>query len=67
MFRAARWVVFTKLDLLPHVPFKLEHAIDLALAVNPGLDFLMTSAIEQAGLNEWFGFCRSQSRRGVHA
>lgn len=67
MFRAARWVVFTKLDLLPHVPFTLERAIDLARAVNPALEFLMTSAIEQAGLSEWFGFCRSQARRGVHA
>ena len=65
MFRAARWVVFTKLDLLPHVPFSLERAVDLARAVNPALGFLMTSSIARNGLGEWLSFCRAQSRRGV--
>jgi len=67
MFRAARWVVFTKLDLLPYVPFSLERAVDLARAVNPNLGFLMTSAVGPHGLGEWFSFCRAQARRGVLA
>ena len=62
MFRAARWVVFTKLDLLPHVPFSLERAVALARAVNPNLGFLMTSAIAPNGLCEWLSFCRAQAR-----
>ncbi|HET9386751.1 MAG TPA: hydrogenase nickel incorporation protein HypB [Gemmatimonadales bacterium] len=65
MFQAARWVVFTKLDLLQHVPFRLERAVDLARAVNPTLGFLMTSAIGPYGLGEWLSFCRAQARRGV--
>jgi hydrogenase nickel incorporation protein HypB len=63
MFQMARWVVFTKLDLLPHVPFKLERAVDLARAVNPDLGFLMTSAMAANGLGEWLSFCRAQARR----
>jgi hydrogenase nickel incorporation protein HypB len=63
MFRAARWVVFTKLDLLPHVPFSLERAVELARAVNPQLGFLMTSALTDTGMNEWLSFCRAQAGR----
>jgi hydrogenase nickel incorporation protein HypB len=67
MFRMAQWVVFTKLDLLPHVPFSLERAVDIARQVNPTLDFLMTSAVAPDGMDEWLGFCRAQARRGVTA
>jgi hydrogenase nickel incorporation protein HypB len=66
MFRASRWVVFTKLDLLPHVPFSLERAVDLARAVNPNLGFLMTSSVADHGLGEWLGFCRAQARHGAY-
>ena len=65
MFRQSRWVVFTKLDLLPHVPFSLERAVDLARAVNPELGFLMTSSVAEQGLGEWLGFCRAQARHGA--
>ena len=67
IFRAARWVVFTKLDLLPHVMFDLERAIALARDVNPALGFLMTSAVASDGLGEWLSFCRAQAREGVRA
>lgn len=67
MFRMAHWVVFTKLDLLPYVPFSLERAVDIARAVNPTLDFLMTSAVTPDGMDEWLGFCRAHVRRGVYA
>src|SRR5712672_1253290 len=58
MFRAARLVVFTKLDLLPHVPFDIERATDLARAVNPDLRCLRTSALDANGLSEWYDFLR---------
>jgi hydrogenase nickel incorporation protein HypB len=60
VFRAARWVIFTKLDLLPHVPFNLERAMTLALAVNPKLEFLKTSSLERDGLHEWYDFLHSR-------
>jgi hydrogenase nickel incorporation protein HypB len=63
MFRAARWVVFTKLDLLPHVPFSLARGVALARDVNPDLEFLKTSAIREDGLEEWYGFVRAQTRQ----
>jgi hydrogenase nickel incorporation protein HypB len=62
MFRAARWVVFTKLDLLPHVPFSLERAVELARQVNPNLGFLLTSAVAPHGMAEWLSFCRAYAR-----
>lgn len=65
MFRQSHWVVFTKLDLLPHVPFSLERAVELASAVNPELSFLMTSSVAEQGLGEWLGFCRAQARHGA--
>lgn len=63
MFRAARWAVFTKMDLLPHVPFSVERAVQLAHEVNPALSFLMTSSVIEDGLEEWYGFVRSQTRQ----
>jgi hydrogenase nickel incorporation protein HypB len=63
MFRAARCVVFTKLDLLPHVPFRLDRAVELARAVNPELAFLSTSAMQPGGLDEWYGFIRAHATR----
>ncbi|HET7789511.1 MAG TPA: hydrogenase nickel incorporation protein HypB [Gemmatimonadales bacterium] len=62
MFRAARYAVFTKLDLLPHVPFSLERAVESTLAVNPDIQCLFTSALEPEGLEEWYAFLRSQLR-----
>jgi hydrogenase nickel incorporation protein HypB len=63
MFQMARWVVFTKMDLLPHVPFSLERAVAFARAVNPDLQFLMTSSLDKGGLAEWYGFLRSRIAR----
>jgi hydrogenase nickel incorporation protein HypB len=62
MFREARVCVFTKMDLLPHVPFGVERAVMTARAVNPGLQFLFTSAVREEGMEEWYGFLRSQRR-----
>ena len=62
MFREARVCVFTKMDLLPHVPFGVERAVLTARAVNPELQFLFTSALREDGMEEWYGFLRSQLR-----
>jgi hydrogenase nickel incorporation protein HypB len=65
-FRRARYAVISKLDLLPHVPFRLERAIEYAHAVNPDLTFLFTSALQDEGLEEWYGLLRAQ-RHARHA
>jgi len=63
MFREARVAVLTKLDLLPHVPFQVERAVEFALQVNPELQILSTSALEPEGLEEWYSFLWDQARR----
>lgn len=65
MFQQARTVVFTKLDLLPHVPFKVERAIGFCRQVNPELQFLSTSALVPDGLEEWYGFLWAEARGGT--
>ena len=62
MFREARVAVFTKMDLVPHVPFSVERAVQLARDVNPEIQFLFTSALLEGGMEEWFGFLRAQMR-----
>lgn len=62
MFRQARLAVFTKMDLLAHVPFSMVQATTLALEVNPELQFLFTSALRDE-MQEWYGFLRAQVRR----
>jgi hydrogenase nickel incorporation protein HypB len=59
-FRRARYAVISKLDLLPHVPFRLERAIEFAHQVNPELQFFFTSSTQDEGLEEWYGFLRAQ-------
>jgi len=65
MFREARIAVLTKLDLLPHVPFQVERAVEFARQVNPELQILSTSALEPEGLGEWYSFLWDQARRKV--
>src|SRR6266508_1873483 len=62
MFREARVCVFTKMDLLAHVPFSVERAVVTARGVNPDLTFLYTSALQPAGMDEWYGFLRARAR-----
>ena len=63
MFQEARTVVFTKLDLLPYVPFRVERAIASCRQVNPALQFLTTSALAREGLEEWYAFLWAQARQ----
>lgn len=63
MFQQARYAVLNKVDLLPHVPFDVEKAKAFALQVNPDLKFFTTSALAGEGLEDWYGFLRSQVRR----
>jgi hydrogenase nickel incorporation protein HypB len=58
MFEKADWVVLTKTDLLPYVPFDVARAERNCLAVNPNLRFLRVSAMTGDGMSEWFDFLR---------
>lgn len=58
MFEKADWVVITKTDLLPHVPFDAERAVRLCREVNPHLRFMRVSAMTGNGMDAWFDFLR---------
>jgi hydrogenase nickel incorporation protein HypB len=58
MFEQARYAVLNKIDLLPHVPFDLEKAVEFALRVNPGLEIFRLSALTGEGLEAWYDFLR---------
>ncbi len=64
MFREARYAILNKIDLLPYVPFDLEKAVAYAREVNPELRFFFTSALNEEGLGEWYGFLREMARGG---
>jgi hydrogenase nickel incorporation protein HypB len=67
MFRESQYAVFTKVDLLPHVPFDLEKAVACARDVNPDLRFFRTSALTGEGMEEWYGFLRSAVPAGMES
>ena len=53
VFRNASAVVINKIDLLPHVPCRLEELRRNALTVNPRLTIFETSCTSGAGIREW--------------
>ena len=67
MFRQAGVVVLTKIDLLPHVPFRVELAVEYARQVNPALRFFHTSALTGEGLDQWNTYLRSLVREPATA
>jgi hydrogenase nickel incorporation protein HypB len=63
MFQQARVAVMTKMDLLPHVPFSLERAVECLRRTNPDIEIFRASALQPNGLDEWYEFLRSRLRR----
>ncbi len=60
LFREARAVVLTKLDLLPHVPFDLESCRRAIRQVNPHVPLFELSVISGAGMDAWADWVREQ-------
>jgi hydrogenase nickel incorporation protein HypB len=58
MFGAAEVVLLSKIDLLPHIRFDVERAVDNALAVNPQLRVFRISAYSGEGLPQWYGWLK---------
>ena len=55
-FQTSHALMLTKCDLLGHVPFDPAHARADALAVNPNLTVLETSALSGAGMDAWIDY-----------
>jgi hydrogenase nickel incorporation protein HypB len=60
LFREARAVVLTKLDLLPHVPFDLETCRKAIRQINPHAPLFELSALTGEGMPAWADWVRSQ-------
>jgi hydrogenase nickel incorporation protein HypB len=46
-------LVLSKIDLLPHVPFDIEVAVENARKVHPGMEIVRVSCLTGNGLHEW--------------
>ena len=59
MFAAADLMLLSKVDLLPHLNFDAERAIDFARRVNPKLQVIRCSATSGEGFDDWLGWIRT--------
>ncbi len=56
MFERADLLVITKVDLLPHLDFSVDHAVNAARRLRAGLPALQLSCKTGLGLNEWMAW-----------
>ena len=62
MFAAARLMVLTKVDLLPHLDFDVARCIAYAQRVNPGIEVLLVSARSGVGMDAWLDWLLDDAR-----
>ncbi len=62
MFRAARYAILTKIDLMPYVPFSAERAFACLREVNADVELLRVSALTGAGMDAWLDLLRASAR-----
>lgn len=55
-FTTSDCLIITKADLVPLLPFDIEHAKKEALEINPKLKIFVTSALKGSGIKELVGF-----------
>jgi hydrogenase nickel incorporation protein HypB len=56
MFRAADLMLLNKCDLLPHLSFDVDKAIESARRVNPAIQVIRVSATTGEGMGDWLGW-----------
>ncbi len=67
MFRAADIMLLNKCDLLPHLVFDADLAIEYARRINPQLQVIRISATSGEGMAEWLGWVKDGCRNAVAA
>jgi hydrogenase nickel incorporation protein HypB len=60
MFRAAKIVILSKIDLLPHLEFSVAEAIANVQHVNPEARLLQLSSRTGEGIVDWYDWLRTQ-------
>jgi hydrogenase nickel incorporation protein HypB len=64
---AAKLVILSKTDLLPHLRFDMQQAMQNALAVNPDVEVIALSAYSGGGLDRWYDWLKSSLAASVGA
>lgn len=67
MFRAADLMLLNKCDLLPHLDFDADLAVENARRVNPNIRVIRVSASNGEGLAEWLGWIKAGCHDAVAA
>ncbi|MCR4297641.1 MAG: hydrogenase nickel incorporation protein HypB [Gallionella sp.] len=67
MFRAADLMLLNKCDLLPHLDFDADLAIEYAHRINPKLQVIRISATGGTGMAEWLEWIKDGCRNAVAA
>ena len=67
MFRAADLMLLNKCDLLPHLDFDADLAVEYARHINPKLQVIRISAASGEGMPEWLKWIREGCRNAVAA
>lgn len=66
-FAAASAMVLSKIDLLPHLDFNVNHCIEHARAINPDIAVLQVSAKSGEGMVDWIDWLINKSDHAVRA
>ncbi|MFN7309643.1 MAG: hydrogenase nickel incorporation protein HypB, partial [bacterium] len=61
MFAAASLMLLNKVDLLPHLNFDVNKALDYARRVNPKIEVLQVSATKGEGMDAWLDWLRARA------
>jgi hydrogenase nickel incorporation protein HypB len=61
MFQASRAMLLNKIDLVPHLDFDVEKAVENARSVNPDIVVFRVSARTGEGLPAWYDWVRQQA------
>ena len=63
MFRAADLMLLNKCDLLPHLTFDVDLAIEYARRVNPAITVIQLSATNGNGMQAWLDWIESSHKK----
>ena len=61
IFREARAIVISKIDLLPHVPFNLKKCLGFIRKINPRAPIFKVSATAGSGIAEWIDWLAKEA------
>ena len=65
MYRAADLMLLSKCDLLPHLDFDADLAVQNARRVNPGIEVIRVSASSGEGMAKWLQWIKSGCHNAV--